>query len=97
MEAPLTPTDFYNAAVVFVLGMWGLLAWDGYRRTLLRDTKNVAELKHELAATQADWMSRFERLEHQYDQRLTVMEKRINAMTPAMNPLGSHYSTRGPT
>lgn len=72
------------------------IACFGFCQWLRRDEKTVRELKYELGATQAEWTKRFDNLERQCDARMTTLEKRVNALQPAMNPLGSHYSTRGP-
>lgn len=73
---------------IAAIGCYAFVRW------LQRDHVTVRGLRAELAETQSDWLQRFERSEHQTDMRITVMEKRVNALAPAMNPLGSHYTTR---
>lgn len=70
------------------LGTYAFCKW------LQRDHETVRSLQYELKATQHEWTSRFEGLEKDYDQRIQVLEKRVSALSPSMNPLGSHYSTR---
>lgn len=65
-------------------------------RWLQREQSSVRTLRAELTATQGEWTQRFESVERQHDIRVTTLEKRVNALQPSMNPLGSHYSTRGP-
>lgn len=74
---------------VTILGSAGLL-WDGWRRYLAQEAKDVAALKAELSATQADWEKRFVKYERAHDQLVT----RVNNANPGPNPLGKTYSTR---
>lgn len=72
----------------FALGCYAFCKW------LQRDHETVRSLQCELKVTQKEWSQRFETIEGQHDQRLATIEKRLSALTPAMNPLGSHYTTR---
>lgn len=73
---------------VAAIGCYAFVRW------LQRDYATVRGLRQELAETQRDWLQRFESLERQQNERVSALEKRVNALQPGMNPLGSHYSTR---
>jgi hypothetical protein len=61
---------------------------------LRRDTTTVRELKAEQAAMKADWSAKFAELVDAHARDSELMTRRLNAVTPGMNPLGSTYSTK---
>lgn len=63
---------------------------------LRREQTTVAELKAELAAMAREWTAKFERHATHVDAQCDAITKRMNALTPSMNPLGSSYSTKRP-
>lgn len=77
--------------VVFSIAAMSCFAFVRY---LDRERSTARVLAAELRATQAEWTSRFDVIERNLHDRITMLEKRVNALSPSLNPLGSHYSTR---
>lgn len=82
------------ADVLYAVTIFGasVLIWDGWRRYLAKEASDVAELKAELAARDADFGKRFAVYEKAHD----ALVQRFNAAAPGPNPLGKTYSTQRP-
>lgn len=70
------------------------LAFTGVWIWLSRETKTVKDLKLEQEMLKRDWAEKFDKLEKGYVADYDNMARRVNAVTPNMNPLGSSYSTK---
>jgi hypothetical protein len=75
---------------------YGGFVFAGFTLWLRRDERTVRDLKRELGEMQSDWTHKFAAFEQQHELRIAAIERRVNAMQPSPNPLGSHYSTRRP-